>query len=532
MYNFNYYDELKKASFIPDRIKKCLEQEEELKDVDYELFLRFIRVILYSTLHEQPLFEKIAETMSNAKKLPPFFKKRMNYDELFQCLCLLGKDCLQTLLSELDCSDLVFNSLQQTIRDKDYDGFTQIINNNNVNTVQITPVCRLVYVQIFLDQLFELFMKISGDLDSISDEQFEIESKKAVTIFKANIYSLINTLTGAENSPFITLANDAVDLGYESAISNMNCKDYLLRVFTKNSPEEVKNNLSWSDFRAVCYKLLLLGYYGALQESRMSPVTLEVLKEILIVPFFEPIWKQYEKNDALNLLEQDLEGLEKMFPLHPVLQEMPQISELNSQEPVVGSAFTWHLPPDFFDKNYIDKCEIDEYIPCFLEDKLKFATVTNDKLSELKVRLNDAFEEFIETLAENNCIDNDYVTKASLAHALTGRKVDVETKKVRWKNTQSTKRLGWLSNICHIVRYIYPKYIYDKEHNQLDKYGQMTIVFDLDFDSIPLEERPQRTPKSKLSSSYADNADDFIKDAIVKFINTVLVIKKSVCNME
>jgi hypothetical protein len=246
-----------------------------------------------------------------------------------------------------------------------------------------------------------------------------------------------------------------------------------------------------------------------------------VINEILFVPEYEIIWKQYEDSVSIDSIVDEFFSWEEVEPT-------PQIEEPASQESISTiNDTTWHLPIDFFDKSYLDDCDTDDYIPCFLEDQIKIDAVVNDKLNELKERLNVVFQDFIETLAGKGCIDNDYITKASFAHALTGRKVDMKIKKVKWKYSQSTKDKGWLNNIYFIASKLYPRYIYDKNHNKLRKIDQIKKVFDLDHDSLTLEKYQKINPE-KFSPSYGYNADDFVKNAVEKFLNSVEIIKISI----
>ena len=182
---------------------------------------------------------------------------------------------------------------------------------------------------------------------------------------------------------------------------------------------------------------------------------------------------------------------------------------------------TWQLPVDFFDKSYVVECNQNEYIPYFLKDEINFATLTDTESDTLKVLLNYALEEFINTLAKKGCIDDDYITKASFAHALTGRKVNVETIRVTWKRTQSSKDFGWLKNIWYIGRELYPRYIYDNKDNQIQKYDHIAKVFDLEIENISSEEHLYYESVLKSASSYANTADKFLKDAVDLFLKYV-----------
>lgn len=104
---------------------------------------------------------------------------------------------------------------------------------------------------------------------------------------------------------------------------------------------------------------------------------------------------------------------------------------------------SWQLPKDFFDYSYIDpSCQEDEFIPGFLENIIDYSQINivledGETANEI---LSAAFSEMINSIAEQEFIDNTIDNKFNLAHALTGRKVDAAINNVEWKNP---KGKGW-----------------------------------------------------------------------------------------
>ena len=532
MLDYNYYDNLRKACIVPEHIRKMFEDHNKIGKICMEMFLPFIRVTIYAATHEPQLFSDLMEKMNNAQNLPFIFHIRVPYEELLPSLGLLGDECLMCLLSKLDCSDPVFNGLRDSIINHDLDAFEKVMKEWGGSFSQVTPICRLLYLEVSINNFVERTIKESDRINKITDLNQQSQEFKAYVRKVFDNYDVL--FKKVFNDEFCNGLNETMEKTFDEytqklTIDTRNFDDLMFDMATGGFVSGVLSanpnakliviEKAPKDF---FYKILLNIYdiLVAKRKNSISQPAKRVIEEILFVPEYETIWKQYE-DSGIDLIEDEIFSWAEVEPT-------PQIGEPVSQESISTiSDTTWHLPIDFFDKSYLDDCDINEYIPCFLEDQLKIAAVVNDKLTDLKERLNVVFQDFIETLAGEGCIDNDYLTKASFAHALTGRKVDVEIKKVKWKYSQSTKDKGWLNNIYFIASKLYPRYIYDKNHNKLKKIDQIKKVFDLDHDSLTLEKYQKINPE-KFSPSYGVNADDFVKNAVEKFLNSVEIIKISI----
>ena len=242
--------------------------------------------------------------------------------------------------------------------------------------------------------------------------------------------------------------------------------------------------------------------------------------EMPLNPKYKDFWKGYEDKACLKELEDELENYSNTFvDEDDVIKNTkisPQTCEFASQE----SIFTWRLPENFFDNNYIVDCDINEYFPGFLKNELELCRIKDSKMAEVKISLNNAFERFVNELARTGYIKNNHVEKSSFAHALTGRKVDVETKRVTWKRVSddNSRPKDWLNDMCYLVRELYPTYLYDKSGKRMrNKFMHILKVFEID-----------PSGDYKLSSSYAKNADgDFIKK-VEDFLKVVRMVKDSV----
>ena len=532
MIDYNYYDNLRKASIVPEHIRKMFEDNSKTGKIYVEMYLPFIRVANYAATNEPKLFFDLLKKMKNAKKLPPYFHRRMLYKELYRSLGLLGDECLTCLLSELDCSDPVLNGLYDSVINHDPDAFEKVMQGWDGSFSQVTPICRLLSLELFFNDAFERIVKEENRIDEITDlnqqsQEIKAFGRKVIDVFNMKAKDIFNDAfdDGSdkrlektfdeyldETLKFAIDTRELDEVGYD-----FNKKGFMLVSLVADPNVEIPEKAPKDFF----YKALLIAYGYLVTETSISRSAKRVIEETLFVPEYEAIWKQYKDLGFIDYFKEE-------FKLKVKTQPTPQIEEPAGQESIstIG-ATTWCLPVDFFDKSYIDDCDINEYIPHFLEDKINIAAVVNEKLAELKLKLNVVFQDFIETLAGEGCIDNDYLTKASFAHALTGRKVDVEIKKVKWKYSQSTKDKGWLNNICFIASKLYPRSISDKNHNRLKRFDHIKKVFDLDYDSLT-PEIYQKFDPYKTGSSYGINADNFVKNAVEKFLKSVEYIKISI----
>ncbi|MBQ1659367.1 MAG: hypothetical protein II059_05930, partial [Clostridia bacterium] len=173
MLDYSYIEELETRTVTPDYIIKkfggglyC--------DFIFDSGIALARVICYAVANEEELFIKTLNSISKTKA--PYYHKRLNYEELFNCLSLLSDDCLRILLSKLDCSDEIIYNLHQSIVNKDLRLFQDTIIRGTINSSTITPICRLLYVNLFLGDFFEKAYKIDQELNQISDK--ELHDKK------------------------------------------------------------------------------------------------------------------------------------------------------------------------------------------------------------------------------------------------------------------------------------------------------------------------------------------------------------------
>ena len=506
----------KSPVYIQDTIPTFPEENDEDRPVHNLIMLQFIDKRLlrpyYSTvgyllLNKVYFLKYILETYSTKADFVAMFEgpSRLTFNEIYKAFNGMSPTNASFLLDRIGCPVSVYTRLKESLEKKEETKFAEAIDECDISN--ILPA--LKYILFVKQQVKELNSPEPQGKEG-TNMDFETAKQKL-------LYELETDMTQKHGiSPNSQLKQESMAFIGE-----------LLKL--TNNPNELLESFYPPLFCQYCQ----MKAGGGLNDSDVN-----AFEYIFHQPAFE---KQYNENlkmwkdgtlKALFTKRQKLDGYSEGTDgreVNSVIDideneklQTPQIVESAAQLP-----YKWELPVDFFDKSYLDDCDTDEYIPCFLEEQITIDTVVNEKLPELKLRLNVAFQEFIETLAVNGCIDNDYITKASFAHALTGRKVDVRVKKVKWKYSQSTKDKGWLDNICHIASELFPRYIKDKNHKQLKKFDQIKKVFDLDYDSLTPELFQDIRP-DKFSSSYGYNADDFVKNAVKKFLNSVEFIKISI----
>ena len=507
----------KKPVYIQDTIPTFPEESNDKDRTIHDLIkVMFVYKRLvspyYSTvghlcLNKSYFLKYVLETYSKKEEFSILFKgtSRLTSHQIYEAFYGMSPNNASFLLDRIDCPISVYTKLKDALESREELKFAEAIDECDISN--ILPALKFV---LFVKNQIKQLDGLGSQNNEAVDSDFETEKLKMR-------YKAENEMT------------EKFDVSPSSKFNqeNKTFVDELLRLM--NNPNELLESFYPPLFCQYCQ----MKAGGGLNDSDVN-----AFEYIFHQPAFE---KQYNENlkmwkdgtlKALFTKRQKLDGYSEGTDgreVNSVIDideneklQTPQIVESAAQLP-----YKWELPVDFFDKSYLDDCDTDEYIPCFLEEQITIDTVVNEKLPELKLRLNVAFQEFIETLAVNGCIDNDYITKASFAHALTGRKVDVRVKKVKWKYSQSTKDKGWLDNICHIASELFPRYIKDKNHKQLKKFDQIKKVFDLDYDSLTPELFQDIRP-DKFSSSYGYNADDFVKNAVKKFLNSVEFIKISI----
>ena len=436
MLDFDHYTKLKKASIVPEHIRKMFEDDGELGKVLIEMCVPTIRVAMYAATHEPQLFSDLLEKMKNAKKLAPYFHIRMDCAKLYRSLSLLGDECLGRLLSELDCSDSVFNGLRNSvIINQDSDAFEKVMRSWDGSFSQVTPICRLLYLELYLNDYFEWIIKEANRIDEITDiaqqyqegAAFVKNSSGVITTMLKDVFNdkSDDELNNRLEKTFDDYIDDTLKLATEALkhdeVLSINYKEEFLKGVLAVDP-----NVEISDIEqipeSIFYKVLLIAYHFIATETSISQPAKGVIREILFAPEYETIWKQYEDSNSVDYL------LEEFEPIVGI-QQMPQIEEPTIEEPQpeqLSAADYNQVIPDALTTEHLD------LINEFDIGKKYFARKKRDYEQPHCMLLNEGFnvmadedkanrfERLMKLLARTRCIYPSILVMRSCAYAMTG----------------------------------------------------------------------------------------------------------------
>lgn len=516
MFELDYYDNLKGAAVVPDEIKEFLDDGSK-KSFGLDILLPSIRVLLYAASNEKPFFSILYEKLTKAKNLTSFFYERLKPNDLFDCLCLLGDECLYALLSKLNCPDSVLSKLHQTILEKKLEEFKTALEDGDINTSTITPICKLFHIRIRIDKFFIWFIEKAHRVDEIPDEeQQEKEGRRLLRSAVSNVQSffkeiLYNDEIVMKIVPPVLDSTDFVinsaispsEKGFDnySVISDHGIAEGVLIALTASHPNckvEVSSKQEFFDF---IFRMALFYYYSLKEDALVSPITLDVLREIVFVPEYESIWGKYETANGIDLLSQDLDAFSEKILLNeeqtapqigePVKEEAedtptPGKSDFIEQEPTKEEG---HLCPnskyEFVPENYFDpECVSKGYIEEHYE-----------LVDRVKKHGLQAFVDFINYIANEGFIENDDETKALLAYRLTGRMRPEKQKldKIKW-----FKEKGEPKELYYVIKYFSPR-----SKTKFSK--QMKEYFENDYFGV---DRYSRTAED-VSDGFKDKLEDW-----------------------
>jgi hypothetical protein len=435
MLDFDHYTKLKKASIVPEHIRKMFEDDGELGKVLIEMCVPTIRVAMYAATHEPQLFSDLLEKMKNAKKLAPYFHHRLGDEELYRSLSLLGDECLKCLLSELDCSESVFNGLRNSVIHSNPDAFERVLQGWDGCFSLVTPICKLLYLEVYFNDYFDWIIKEANRIDEITDmnqqnqegEAFVKNSSGVITSMLKDVFNdkSDDELNNRLEKTFDDYLDDTLKLAAEALkhdeVLSINYKEEFLKGVLAVDP-----NVEIADIEqipeSIFYKVLLIAYHFLATETSISQPAKGVIREILFAPEYETIWKQYEDSNSVDFL------LEEFEPIVGI-QQMPQIEEPTIEEPQpeqLSAADYNQVIPDALTTEHLD------LIKEFEIGKRYFARKKRDYVQPHCMLLNEGFnvmddedkanrfERLMKLLARTRCIYPSILVMRSCAYAMTG----------------------------------------------------------------------------------------------------------------
>lgn len=498
MLDFDHYTKLKKASIVPEHIRKMFEDDGELGKVLIEMCVPAVRVAIYAATHEPLLFSELAEKMQNAKKLAPYFHRTMPPGKMYRSLSLLGDECLECILSELGSSYSVFMGLHDSVN-HDFDAFKKVLQGWDGNFSQITPICRLLYLELYLNDYFEWIIKEANRIDEITDiaqqyqegAAFVKNSSGVITTMLKDVFNdkSDDELNNRLEKTFDDYLDDTLKLAAEALkhdeVLSINYKEEFLKGVLAVDP-----NVEIADIEqipeSIFYKVLLIAYHFLATETSISQPAKGVIREILFAPEYETIWKQYEDSNSIDYLIEEFE---------PIVGT-PQIEDSDAVE-VKDKLNRSDENDSVYTPKIKGRWRLQAYLSRPVEPKEDHCEGIKDDI----IQCGDAaLTKFIQKIADLGYIDDDPTTKNSFAYVLTGRggfKTGIID--VKWHHTKANE--GKVSESVLVLLYI-SKYMF--ENRTGETYTQL-------FKHLNAGTNPYIKDGKDQSPSYADNVDDSFK---------------------
>lgn len=465
MLDFDYYDKIKKASIVPEYIRAVYDADDDSDKLLIDMCLPALRVIFYAATHEPRLFSDLMEKMIEAPKLPPFFHRKMLYKESFQCLCLLGDECLECLLSELDCSDQVYNGLHSSVIKRDFDAFEIVMQEWNGSFSKITPICRLLYLEILLNESVDQIMQRAKKIGEIQDpDQQEREANTLLSnVFNAFLMIVKDVLRNEPEGLYVANKIENVSNGFYDLDKQPNINDEIYEFFKEGyqngvlpANPNVKVEIVEKTPENFFYKMLLIAYDFLANETSISPSAIKVIKETLYTPEYKAIWKQYEDSGSIDFILDEIEPIaitpqieepasedsqperlsaadyeQTFFPTHNSFEQETTMKDV----PLYPDSKYGFIPEDYFNQK-IDNAHPDDHY---------------ELVDEIIDEGEEMFVGFVNYIAKHQYIENDNKTKALFAYRLSGR-IRPNEEDIRaipwWTPNKSPKELLYIIRYC------------------------------------------------------------------------------------
>lgn len=450
MLDFDNYDKFKEARIVPEHIRKMFEDDGEFGKVLIEMCVPAISVVIHATTHEPLLFSDLLEKMKKAKKLPPYFHGRMPYKDRYRSLSLLGKECLGCLLSELDCSDSVFNDLRDSVIDKDSDAFEKAMRRWDGSFSEVTPLCWMLSLELFIKEVVEWCIEEGNRIDKITDlDQQNQECEAFVRKLDYVIAIKIKDVTNDELDVLVVKTFDEIlnEANLNDVLYTSSQEAFAMGVLAvaPNAKIELVKKAPKDFF----YKMLLIAYHFLATETSISKPAKSVIKEILFVPEYEAIWKQYEDSDSIDYLIEE-------FGLIVGMQQTPQIKEPAAEEE------KYNPIPRKTAQQTDDDSETQDFRDATIEEKVKELKIAiNELLDKIEGREHEFWDD------DDNCnlndirgVFRDILTTDAGENINTQRAIIDElsgNKRVSLQSRYYYKRRLWVQPFFIILGHLYNK---------------------------------------------------------------------------
>lgn len=239
-------EKLKEVSKLPDWF---MEMEFDNEDnVLYKQTIGFwyptIRSFCHIATHNSDLFrELISQYLGNSPSV-----EIINERNIFKVLTLVGDDCANVLLSQVDGRNSTISKLLDSVNGGDYESFSATVESNGINLNSIERVCNVLFnINNYVDYIKGVARAIADDIDVITEDQWQ-----EVFILLAD--KLIDTLKAIVNHDYRDVVS--INLGLETGI----------RLAANITTDENSDIISGVDYDMImqiselCIKMILIAY--------------------------------------------------------------------------------------------------------------------------------------------------------------------------------------------------------------------------------------------------------------------------------
>ena len=365
MLGLAYRDELRKRAKAFQILADALEEDDDALGAlfTYEITLPTINVFLYALTHE-PVFlkEQIKhlDDLASIDELPSYYSTRLEIIELFECLKLLSPECLWLVLERLKShhTSAIEELKNSVLQNNDPGELELILDKYEINTDPITPISKLVFVQIRIDRPLEEIHKSYEDYHETDDDEIPDELKELLLRVTSELGRIMEDLQPTQLS-------DNVGWNYLETVERTLLEDKKVtfsdldhtfsgETFAKNHAKSIKkehpefdeNGYTIEEFLDYKYRMTLLRYCVFVRNfSCLSTYAKVELEKLLKNKHYEPIWSEFNEFDdnAIEILEKGIDEFSKKHGLlvdgadetageEKGMQPTPQIEDPSAQE--------------------------------------------------------------------------------------------------------------------------------------------------------------------------------------------------------
>lgn len=375
----------------------------------YNVFLPYIKITFYILLN------RITDFGTD------FFKINLNitpitFSELYGLLSQLSQDERHNILKQMNISMKTMSGVITAINNKSESDFILYMESETNN---LYDVCKALKLYELLYSLNSLINPISKTF-KIEDEFETLDKQKSDDDIYSKLktgFSSFNIFADEELGNFVSEAGDLMIL----ILKNL---EMLAEITPNNYTNDIENVILEKNFYPDCHlrftKRIFAGYYRIinliLEPNKLSDVEMQYVNNVL--------YGHEEVKDIVELADR----FKRIQEIRD--DEIEYYSKINSLEFVIPDDF-------FYNKMYTTESKEDEWIFSI------YLSPTDENKKKVQ-----ALQTFINTIAENGYIEDNFHTKATFLYRMTGRKLpNIRPGIITWKD--ETKNYNCF---CYLVK--------------------------------------------------------------------------------